>query len=181
MQPQKLNTDLMRKIVLFAAIATVAVAAFTSCKVSEKNYRQAYERATADDSTRTELINTVYGEQRRKVNAGYMVNGTDTLQTQTLSCHVAPDQAATADSLHRYNVCVASFKQRFNANSRRGRLEQSGYPGAMMLQTTEPFYYVVALSTNDLNTAATTLQRFLTEPPFRLSQKPFMLIPRNYR
>ncbi|MGM9853689.1 MAG: SPOR domain-containing protein [Muribaculaceae bacterium] len=171
----------MRKIVLFAAIATVAVAAFTSCKVSEKNYRKAYEQAVSGDSTRTQLINTVYGEQRRKVDAGYMVNGTDTLQTQTLSCHVAPDQAATPDSLHRYNVCVASFKQRFNANSLRGRLEQSGYPGAMVLHTTEPFYYVVALSTNDAGTAAATLQRFLTAPPFRLSQQPFMLIPRSYK
>ena len=52
---------------------------------------------------------------------------------------------------------------------------------AMVLQTTEPFYYVVALSTNDVNTAAATLQQLVTAPPFRLSQTPFILIPRLYR
>ena len=148
----------MRKILTLAALAALALGAVSSCKVSEKNYRQAYERAVAGDSARTDIRNTVYG-----------------------SCTVAPDQAATPDSLHRYNVCVASFKQRFNANSLRTRLEQNGYAGAMVLQTTEPFYYVVALSTNDVNTAAATLQQLVTAPPFRLSQTPFILIPRLYR
>lgn len=171
----------MRKILTLAALAALALGAVSSCKVSEKNYRQAYERAVAGDSARTDIRNTVYGAQRRNVDEGFLVNGSDTLRTQRLSCTVAPDQAATPDSLHRYNVCVASFKQRFNANSLRTRLEQNGYAGAMVLQTSEPFYYVVALSTNDVNTAAATLQQLVTAPPFRLSQTPFILIPRLYR
>lgn len=171
----------MRKFFVFTAAAAIAAGAVTSCKVSEKHYRQAYERAIAGDSARTDITGTIYGRQRLKVDVGYLVNGSDTLHTQRLSCSVAPDQAATADSMHRYNVCVASFKQRFNANSLRQRLEQNGYRNAMVLQTREPFYYVIAYSTHDIDAAAATLQRLTSAPPFRLAQSPFILIPNIYR
>lgn len=171
-----LNCDFMRHRSLIPAILLGAVA-FVSCKTTEKNYRGAYERAIAVDSTRTSFDQTVYGAHRRAVEHGTITNGTDTIATQRINCKVSPDQKATADSLHRYNVCVASFKQRFNANSVLERLAANGYPSALIVQTPEPYYYVIAFSSNSMPAAAGVLNAFTAQAPFPLPAKPFMLIP----
>lgn len=171
----------MKCINLIIVILAMAVAA-TSCKTSEKNYREAYERTIAGDSTRTAFEQTIYGAQRRAVQHGAIVSGTDSVATQRLNCRITPKQAGvTADSLHKYNVCVASFKQLFNATSVRNRLKDNGYPNAFIVQTTEPFYYVVALSTSDMAVAVAALRTLADKPPFRLPAAPFLLLPNSYK
>lgn len=66
----------------------------------------------------------------------------------------------------------------FNAKSMRQRLCDKGYTGAFVVQTAEPYYYVVAQDYDDQSQAAAALKRMRANPPFRLRDPlPFLLRP----
>ena len=61
------------------------------------------------------------------------------------------------EKLRRYNVVAGQFKQLFNAKSMRERLADGKYPSAFVIETAEPYYYVVIASYDDISEATAEL------------------------
>ena len=160
------------------ALAALAAILIPSCKTTEKNYRTAYERTmTAQDTTHLEFEQTIYGRYRRDVRVSESIVGGDTVATRIQRVFITPGDSVP-NMLKSYNLVVGQFKQLFNAKSMRQRLCDKGYTGAFVVQTAEPYYYVVAQDHDDQSQAAAALKRMRANPPFRLRDPlPFLLRP----
>lgn len=159
-------------------IAVLTILAVGGCKTSEANYRAAYERTVESRDSRTSLDSTIYGGHRRSMNSRELVVGADTVEVRTQRVKVTEDGGGIREYLKPYNVVVGQFKQLFNAQSLRTRLADNGYPRAFVVETAEPYYYIV-LSSHDTDTeaaAAVTALRRETEFPVAMrSPLPFVL------
>lgn len=164
-------------------VCLAAAAALTGCKTSEKNYREAYERTIARDNERADFDDTVYGRYRRDVKTTPTVTASgDTLDVRSTYVTVTPDGGGIPENLKRYCVVAAEFKQLFNARSVRQRFVDGGVPGAFIVQTREPFYYVVAGSYSDFAEAEALLQKLKTTAPLPLKPpSPYILSPSQIR
>lgn len=170
-------------IILTAVAATLATGFLSSCKTSEKNYRTAYEKAiNSGDSMRTAFDETIYGRHRREVRNLTVVAAGDTLQARSIFVLITPESGITKENLKRYCVVAAEFKQLFNARSVRDRLRENGYPGAFIVHTKEPYYYVLAGSYAMPQQALETLNKLKNTPPFPLkAPSPFLFIPQQLK
>lgn len=168
--------------IFLAYIFIVFLVTLAGCKTTEKNYREAYEKAITADTTRTPFEETIYGAQRRAVRNGKIAIDGDTIPMQMIAVSVTADGGGIPEMLKNYCVVAASFKQLFNAWSVRDRLVDGGYPGAFIVQTTEPYYYVLALSTDTATAAVAALRKLQATPPFPLrAPAPFLMLPRRTR
>jgi len=127
---------------LAGIIIILASVALSSCKTTEANYRAAYEKTIAARDSSDSLDDTIYGRGRsagtRTVETS---NGNVEVKTQLVK--VTADGGGISENLHRYNVVAGQFKQKFNAVSMRNRLADSEYPGAFVVETSEPYYYII--------------------------------------
>ena len=147
------------------------------CKTTEANYRQAYEKAIAARDSSDHIDTTIYGQIRRQFNeqAVVTVSG-DTVSVRVMHVRVTPDGGGIAENLHRYNVVAGQFKQLFNARSMRNRMADNGFPGAFVVETAEPYYYVVASSHNTAAEASAALKSILQADAIRMKEPcPFIL------
>lgn len=124
-----------------AAALLLAIAA-TSCKTTEENYRSAYEKAIAGRDSVAAIDNTVYGAHRN-MDTRVAVAGADTADIRTIHVAVTEGGGGIREYLHPYSVVVGQFKQLFNARSMRERLADGGYPRAFVVETAEPYYYII--------------------------------------
>ena len=133
-----------RKLFNIIAVSALIVPTLFSCKTSEANYRSAYEKAIAGRDSDSAVDSTIYGAQRRS------------METVTLD---TPDGegGGSDEKLRRYNVVAGQFKQLFNAKSMRERLADGKYPSAFVIETAEPYYYVVIASYDDISEATAEL------------------------
>ncbi len=152
-------------------------AAAWSCKPSESNYRRAYERAVAArESADSDLDSTIYGKARRDFAMQKLVVAGDTVDVKIQHVSVTPDGGGINESLMRYNVVAGQFKQLFTAKSMRERLFEAGYPASFVVQTSEPYYYVVASSHNDPAMAVKALRELESDRPVAMKAPlPFIL------
>lgn len=165
------------KILLNAIIIFVVAACVTGCKTSEANYRAAYEKAVAARSTDDDIDSTVYGEVRRQMTT-QTVNMPDGRSVQICSqfVRVTDGGGGIPENLKQYNVVAGQFKQLFNAKSLRDRLTDLGYPGAFVVETAEPYYYVVATSCGTMLEAADALDELRRKSPVAMKAPlPFIL------
>lgn len=163
------------KLCILGILATMIL---LGCKTNENNYRQAYEKTMARDSLRTDFNETVYGRYRREVREVENVQGSDTARVTVARVSVTPNGGAVRENLKKYNVVVAGFKQLLNASSMRERFVDGGYPGAFIVQTPEPYYYVVAGSFRTLGEAIALRDTLTATSPVPLrSPHPFILVP----
>lgn len=143
-----MTTKSILRAALLIFLSTIAA---VSCKTTEKNYREAYERATAkNDRNVTEFENTIYNRYRgqmKDVNAN--LDG-ENVPTKLLRVKVTNDGGGVKEWLKKYSVVAAEFKQRFNANSMRSRLVEAGFPRTFLVENGEPYYYIVVDSSDDL-------------------------------
>lgn len=148
----------MKHILTFAALALI-LPGLQSCKTTEANYRQAYEKAIARDDDDMPLDSTVYGTQR---NAATRVIETPDgpVEVRAKLVRITEGGGGIPEKLHRFNVVAGQFKQRFNAISMRDRLADAGYPGAFVVETAEPYYYIVVASCSDAAEAAREAEQF---------------------
>ena len=127
----------------------------TSCHSSEKNYREAYDKAMERRQTgiSAETYAKIEAERQRYT---HLVNG-DSVRMVYMNANVAIDTTATA---HEYNVVVASFSQRINAKSYRDRLrDECGFQGSYILYGgPEKQYFVVLQGYDNITDAAYLLQ-----------------------
>ena len=133
----------MKHIISYVAATAIALCGATSCKTSEEAYRAAYEKAVAGREDADPLEGTVYGAARRPMDTRLAVTGTDTAEVVVHRVRVTEGGGGEAEWLHSYNVVVGRMKQRFNALSLRERLTDEGYPRAFVVETAEPYYYIV--------------------------------------
>lgn len=164
----------MRKLLFFSILMVIML---VGCKPGEENYRKAYQRAVAADSTRTDFSETVYARYRNQVRHQPLLVGNDSIDTAIDRVAIDDADGSTNEKIRRYCVVADGFKQAFNARSMRQRLADNGWPGAIVVKTGEPFYYVVALSTNNKEEAAAALTKLKTTPPFPLRSQPYLLQP----
>lgn len=140
----------MKKILIVAAVSAIIVA---GCKTSEANYRAAYEKAVAGRDSVTPIENTIYGSHRRAVVSSLGVAGRDTVEIISARVAVTKDAGGINENLRAYSVVVGQFKQLVNARSMRNRLVDAGYPATFVVNTAEPYYYVLVASYGSRNEA----------------------------
>ena len=145
----------MKKKTLYTIVALVlASVMMTSCHSSEKNYREAYEKAAERRKTGigAETYAKIEAERQRYT---HVING-DSVRMVYVNANVAID---STDAVSPYNVVVATFSQRMNAQSYRDRLrEECGFKGSYVLfGSPDKQYYVVLQGFDDKEQAAALL------------------------
>ncbi len=140
-------------------LTILAAAAFTACRTTETNYRQAYERTVAARTEQDSLDNTIYGHERRNMSETKARTSTGEVTLKTQFVRVAQG-CGLNENLHRYNAVVGQFKQIFNARSMRERLIDAGFPATIVVETAEPYYYIVIGSFNTIDEAAAELDKY---------------------
>lgn len=120
------------------------VVVLPSCKTTEANYKAAYDRAREQKEATTPLDSTIYARIRQEALRDSRDFIDENLVVVTERVKVTADQGVETRPLEQYNVMVAQFKQLFNAKSMRDRLREAGFADAMVVETAEPLYYVVA-------------------------------------
>ena len=144
----------MKKTLYIVLLAIIASLTMTSCHSSEKNYREAYEKAMERRKTGigAETYAKIEAERQRYT---HVING-DSVRMVYVNANVAID---STDTVHDYNVVVATFSQRINAKSYRDRLrEECGLKGSYILYGgKDKQYYVIAQGFDNSSDAAAML------------------------
>ena len=131
--------------------ALAAFVGIVGCKTTEKNYRAAYEKAVSNSNRDvTDFDDTIYNRFRGQMRDVAVALGDSTIMTRTARVAVTADGGGIKEWLKRYNVVVGEFKQLFNARSLRGRYVEAGYPRCFIVENAEPYYYILAGSSNNL-------------------------------
>ena len=142
------------KTLYIIVAVTVASVMMTSCHSSEKNYREAYEKAVERRKTGigAETYAKIEAERQRYT---HVING-DSVRMVYVNANVAID---STDAVSPFNVVVATFSQRINAKSYRDRLrEECGFKGSYVLYGgPEKQYFVVLQGFDDKEQAAALL------------------------
>lgn len=142
------------KTLYFIVAVMVATVMMTSCHSSEKNYREAYEKAVERRKTGigAETYAKIEAERQRYT---HVING-DSVRMVYVNANVAID---STDAVSPFNVVVATFSQRINAKSYRDRLrEECGFKGSYVLYGgPEKQYFVVLQGFDDKEQAAALL------------------------
>lgn len=148
-----------------------------ACKPTEKSYRAAYEKAIAEnDRNVTEFENTVYNRYREQMQDVPMNVDGQTINTKMLRVKVTEGGGGIREWLKKYSVVVAEFKQKLNANSMRTRFAEGGYPRSFLVENPEPYYYVIAASSDDLPAMAALADSIKAHSPVPLKPNfPYIL------
>ncbi len=143
----------MKTLYIIVAVMVASVM-MTSCHSSEKNYREAYEKAVERRKTGigAETYAKIEAERQRDT---HVISG-DSVRMVYVNANVAID---STDAPSPYNVVVATFSQRINAKSYRDRLrEECGFRGSYVLYGgPEKQYFVVLQGFEDKEQAAALL------------------------
>ncbi|MDE7467485.1 MAG: SPOR domain-containing protein [Muribaculaceae bacterium] len=163
----------MKNLVIIMLLALTVAA----CKTSEANYRAAYDRAATARDGRSPLDGTIYEAQRRNTPQATVTLNGDTTIERTIRVKVTENGGGIRENLKPFSVAVAGFKQLFNAQSLRDRMADAGYPAAFVVETAEPYYYVILSSHPNRAEAMTAVSAAReAELPFPLrGEYPFIL------
>ncbi|MCC8071836.1 MAG: SPOR domain-containing protein [Bacteroidales bacterium] len=161
---------------LIAGLLTALIAVvFTSCKTNEANYRAAYEVAKSQQEKN--LSEEGLGDislQTQKMPSWRVVDGD--------SLYILPETFALVKDcgegpVGTFNVVVGQFHQIFNAKAMRSRLMAAGYEKAMVVQNTEPFFYVIAVPCTTASEASAAVAAVKADKNITLKAPlPFVLV-----
>ena len=158
------------------ALGAAGLMCLAACKPTEANYRAAYEKAVAGRSD--EADSTIYTKIRREFVPGTLTYDGRTFPTGSQFVSATEGGGGVSESIKRYCVVAGQFKQIFNAKSMRERMTDNGYPGAFVVQTREPYYFVVAGSSHDIEPAVELFDLLQADTTLRLRDPaPFILLP----
>ncbi len=158
------------------SISIIIAAILASCKTTEANYRAAYEKAVAGRDSLTAIEQTIYGAHRRNMESKELALGGDTVELRIKRVKVTEGGGGINEWLKPYSVVVGQFKQEFNAKSMRERLADSGYPRTFVVETGEPYYYVVLSSHTSAEEAIAAIKSIPEDFPIRFKPPlPFVL------
>lgn len=166
----------MKYTVAAIALACVLPLLSSGCKTTEENYRAAYEKTIEARKEQTALDSTVYGAERRRMQSNVISTSDGPVEVRAMLVKVTEGGGGIPENLKRFNVVAGQFKQQFNALSLRDRLVDKGYPGAFVVQTAEPYYYIVAGSYIDAAEAAKAMEALKKAQPVAMKEPcPFIL------
>ncbi|MBD5202823.1 MAG: plasminogen receptor (KT) [Barnesiella sp.] len=170
----------MRKSAIYI-LGLIAALGIVSCKTNENNYRAAYQAAVEHRQESSGVDSTIYARIRNQAQESMLAVGTDSIPLRTEYIGYTDGGGASREKVQRYNVVVGQFKQIFNANAMRNRLLASGYSDAMILQTREPLYYVVAATCSTAAEASELFHKIKDDKSLVLrSPLPFVLQPAHF-
>lgn len=164
----------MKKIIVFLCSFAILT---TGCRTSEANYRAAYERTMEARRAEQSVDSTIYGDVRRQSNTRTIeVRSGVSTDMRTQHVRVTDGGGGSNDNLRRYNVVVGQFKQKFNALSLRERLVAAGYSSVFVVETAEPYYYILLDSFGELPEAYDAMKSFSSKSVVPLKEPlPFIL------
>ena len=159
-------TGLVASVLLIAAAS-----ALSGCKTTEANYRQAYERALEkrNEGLTQEEIAAIAREEAipRTLFRG------DSIPLKGM--YVKCVEGGVDGKALKYNVVVASCKQRFNASSVMKRLAAAGCSSPTLLADADERYFIAAQTTASLDSAVATMHSLQGNSPVAL-RPPFPYI-----
>lgn len=162
--------------VALAAVAALTLPCLFSCKTTEANYREAYMKTIAARNEDAALDSTIYGRERRQMQSVTVNTSAGQVEVRRHMVRVTDGGGGFPEKLHRYNVVVGQFKQLFNAKSLRERLVDANFPSAFVVETAEPYYYVVLSSFDDAAEASKALDAFKAKKAISMREPcPFIL------
>lgn len=142
------------------------------CKTTEENYQRAYDIAKAK-KTEGLTAEEISGFRREAETPKTVYKG-DSIPLKAM--YVSRVEGGADIRAMRYNVIVASFKQRFNAMSVFNRLKDGGYPDAVVLSDKDARYYIGAVTTASLDTAVMAMKTLQSASPVAMqSGCPYIL------
>lgn len=155
------------------AAGLLIMSGMTGCKTTEENYQRAYDIAKAK-KTEGLTAEEAAGFKREAEMPKTVYKG-DSIPLRSVYVKYV-EGGGEAQQARRYNVIVASFRQRFNAMSAFNRMKTGGYPDAIVLADRDERYYVGAVTTASLDTAVSVLEDLRRESPVALgSPHPYIL------
>lgn len=173
----------MKSLLYIATAAAVAAIALAGCKTTEENYHAAYEKAIKARAQNLDIDSTVYGKVRQQMNTSYLVAGGDSVEMRGMFVSPTADEDGKPTAIGgAYGVVAGQFKTLFNARSLCDRLRSAGYESAGIVNTAEPYYYVVAAWCADGSQAVAALRRLEHDKPVSMrAPLPFILKPAGRR
>lgn len=160
----------MKYKIFLAAAAAVALLA-GGCKTTEANYRSAYEKALEkrNEGLSAEEIAAFAREEAipRTVFRG------DSIPLR--GAYVKCVAGGVDGQILPYSVAVATFRQKFNAESVFKRLQAAGFTDAALLVDKDERYLVAATTDSTLESAVGSLRRVETTSPVAM-RAPFPYI-----
>jgi len=145
--------------ILLCSLLLVTVSA---CKTTEENYRRAYQ-ATVEKQNEGYTDEEILSMAREEAIPRTLFRG-DSIPMRGVYVNTVKLDPPVAPAL-RYNVVVATFKQRFNAMSVLGRLRDGGYPDSRLLIDKDQTYYVAAFTSDSLAEAVDILRALEKSSP----------------
>lgn len=161
----------------------LAAIMLTGCKPTEQNYRSAYEKTIAGRADKEADDSTIYTNIRREMKERFMVVDGDSIPVKSQYVSITENGGGINENIKRYCVVAGQFKQRFNALSMRERMaDMEDYPGAFVVQTREPYYFVVAASYNEIAPAMKLIEKLRADKELKIKEPlPFILQPSQIR
>ena len=157
----------MNKYLMICAGLSVALA-FSSCKSKESAYRQAYDKAKAQETAGNNDIDnndydetpvvTPYVDTPVTDNSGYQ-------NTENVAVTQENVTVVNGSGLKAYSVIVGSFSVKANAEGLVSRLRSQGYDAQLAYNSARNMYRVVATTFADKASAVQSRSRLRTQFP----------------
>ncbi|MBR6979206.1 MAG: SPOR domain-containing protein [Prevotella sp.] len=157
----------MKKFLVIVAGMGI-VLAFSSCKSKESAYRQAYDKAKAQEAAIT-TENNVYEDTPEVtpfVDTPYIDNtGSQDQNYDNVPVRQEDVSVVGGGALKAYSVVVGSFSVKSNADGLVSRLRQRGYDAQLAYNSARNMYRVVATTYNDKGSAVQSRTKLRGEFP----------------
>ncbi|MBQ6965893.1 MAG: SPOR domain-containing protein [Bacteroidaceae bacterium] len=135
------------KKTLLMGIALISALAFTACKSSESSYKKAYEKAKAQEMSRTVATDQV--DAAPVAVTPVVTTPTTTVQPNTENDRQERLEVMNGGTLKAFNVVCGSFSKVDNANNLRNTLVAKGYSAQVAQNPETGMYRVIATSFDD--------------------------------
>jgi len=143
------------KKTLLMGIALISALAFTACKSSESSYKKAYEKAKAQEMSRTVATDQV--DAAPVAVTPVVTTPTTTVQPNTENDRQERLEVMNGGTLKAFNVVCGSFSKVDNANNLRNTLVAKGYSAQVAQNPETGMYRVIATSFDDRASAISSL------------------------
>lgn len=148
----------MKRNVLFGLLSVLLV--FTSCKSKESAYKQAYEKAKAQESTQVQVNAPMQVTPVATAPAEENYDATPVRQEQV-------DAVAVSGALKPYSVVCGSFSLQANAQALKEYLVGEGYAAGIVKNIQKNMFRVIIGSYDTKAEAAKAREAFKTKYPSR--------------
>ena len=141
-----------------------AALAMTSCKSSESAYKNAYEKAKAQEQAQPaqtqEPVNVVAPVETKPVTETRVVDNVDNVQVRQEDYSLV-----SGAGLKNFSVVVGAFSVRANAEGLQQQLKDAGYDAQIVKNEARNLYRVIAATFDSKSEAARSRNEFRAKYP----------------